>query len=233
MPPERLPRFEVVARLAGRLVVSAQTHRDGGPLDDSPTLVRMALAAEIGGAGAFRVASADMVALLRRHTTLPIIGITKKYIADYEVYITPTLADAVALVDAGADVVAAQAAGDGRPAETFEQIVRACHERGVAVLADCATAAEAASAVEAGADFVATTMAGYTPGTRHVVPPALDLAAQLVRDLPVPVIVEGGVWDREAVAAAFGTGAHAVVVGSAVTDPERITRRLVQAIPSA
>jgi N-acylglucosamine-6-phosphate 2-epimerase len=47
----------------------------------------------------------------------------------------------------------------------------------------------------------------------------------------VPVIVEGGVWDPEAVAAAFAVGAHAVVVGSAVTDPERITRRMVAAVP--
>ncbi|WP_425955920.1 N-acetylmannosamine-6-phosphate 2-epimerase [Xylanimonas sp. McL0601] len=228
----RRPRAEILASLARGLVVSAQTHRNGGPLDDPDTLVRIALAAELGGAAAFRVASADVVGLLRARTALPIIGITKNLTVGDAVYITPTVADALALVDAGADIVAAHAAREGRPAETFEEIVRACHARGVAVLADCATLDEAADAVRAGADAVATTMAGYTEGTRHVVPPALDLASQLAHELPVPVIVEGGVWDRDAVAAAFAAGAHAVVVGSAVTDPERITRRLVEAIPA-
>ncbi|ACZ31141.1 N-acylglucosamine-6-phosphate 2-epimerase [Xylanimonas cellulosilytica DSM 15894] len=232
MRPEPRTRVDVVALLARGIVVSAQTHRSGGPLDDAATLVRLALAAGDGGASAFRVASAHVVELLRSQTALPIIGITKHDVPGYDVYITPTLADATALIDAGADMVAAQAAPDGRPAETFEEIARACHDRGVPVLADCATADEAFQAVDAGADVVATTMAGYTHGTRHVVPPALDLAARLARELPVPVIVEGGVWDREAVAAAFEAGAHAVVVGSAVTDPERITRRLVEAVPA-
>jgi N-acylglucosamine-6-phosphate 2-epimerase len=225
-------RAWTVARLAHGVVVSAQSHHPGGPLDDPATLVRLALAAELGGAAGFRVASPDVVALLRAQTSRPLIGITKHRTPGFDVFITPFVADAVALIDAGADMIAAHAARTGRPADAFEEIVAACHARGVPVMADCASADEASHAIEAGADVVATTMAGYTRETRHVTPPALDLAADLVRALPVPVVVEGGVWDPAAVAAAFAVGAHTVVVGSAVTDAERITRRMVAAIPS-
>ncbi|GAB2453464.1 N-acetylmannosamine-6-phosphate 2-epimerase [Xylanimonas ulmi] len=220
-----------VAKLAHGLVVSAQTHHPGGPLDHPATLVRLALAAGHGGAAGFRVASPDVVALLSGSTDRPVIGITKRRVPGQEVFITPSVSDAVALVNAGADLVAAHAATRGRPAETFGEIVAACHALGVPVMADCATEAEAHDAVEAGADLIATTMAGYTRETRDVVPPALELAERLVRALTVPVVVEGGVWDPAVVTAAFATGAYAVVVGSAVTDPERITRRMVAAIP--
>lgn len=221
---------EPVSRLANGVVVSAQTHRPGGPLDDPATLVRLALAAELGGASGIRVASPAVVALLRPRTTLPIIGITKRpRVTDDGVYITPSVADALALIDAGADIVAADARPDLRPAETFAQIVSACHERGVPVVADCAVYDDGVSATRDGADLVATTLAGYTAATRGVTPPDLRVAGRWARELPVPVVVEGGVWDPGTVTAAFDAGAFAVVVGSAVTDAERITRRLVAA----
>ncbi|MGW0802509.1 N-acetylmannosamine-6-phosphate 2-epimerase [Nonomuraea sp. NPDC002799] len=224
-------RAATVARLEGGVVVSAQTHRPGGPLDDPDILVRLAIAAEHGGAGGFRVAGPEVVELLRIRTALPIIGITKRQDLGHEVFITPTVADAVALIDAGADIVAADASPRGRPAESFAEIVAACHRRGVAVVADCATV-EQGLAVVAGReapDMVATTMAGYTAETRGVTPPDLSMTAVLAARLPVPVITEGGIWDPSGVEAAFAAGAYAVVVGSAVTDPERITRRMTEA----
>jgi N-acylglucosamine-6-phosphate 2-epimerase len=223
-------RAATVARLEGGLIVSAQTHRAGGPMDDPETLVRVAMAAEFGGARGFRVASPEVVKLLRARTQLPITGITKRPDLGHEVFITPSVSDATALMDAGADIVAADAAPDGRPADSFAEIVAACHARGVAVVADCATVDQGRAAARAGADMVATTLAGYTAETYGITPPDLAMTASLAAELSIPVLVEGGIWDPSGVSAAFAAGAYAVVVGSAVTDPERITRRMAGAL---
>jgi N-acylglucosamine-6-phosphate 2-epimerase len=228
-PPGERARAGAVDRLDGGLIVSVQAHRAGGPLDDPDTLIRLALAAELGGARGFRVATPAVVELLRARTELPIVGITKRPDLGHQVFITPSVEDAVALMDAGADLVGADASPHGRPADSFAEIVAACHRRRIAVVADCATVDQGRAAALAGADMVATTMAGYTAETQSVTPPDLAMAADLAGELAIPVLVEGGIWDPAGVAAAFAAGAYAVVVGSAVTDPERITRRLAAA----
>lgn len=223
----------VIDRLRGRLIVSSQTHHEDGPLDDAESLVRLAKAAELGGAGAFRVESVAVVRMLRPLTELPIIGIVKRRTPGYAVYITPTIADVEELIDAGADIVAGECVEESRPGESFADLVRAAHARGIPMMADAATTEQALEGAREGADLVATTMAGATAATRHVQAPDLEMARALARESPVPVVVEGGVWRPDQVAAAFEAGAHAVVVGSAITDPERITARFVAATPAA
>ena len=51
------------------------------------------------------------------------------------------------------------------------------------------------------------------------------------RELDVPVLAEGRYGTQEEVWAALGAGAFAVVVGTAITDPEALTRRLASAPP--
>jgi len=226
-------RTDVVARLLGGVVVSSQTHRAGGPMDDPDVLVRMALSAGLGGARGYRVASPLVVARLRRQTSLPIIGLTKVHADGFSVYITPSVADVVALIDAGADIVAADCAPESRPADPFSELVTACHSHNVPIMADCATVDQALMALGQGADIVATTMAGFTIGTAHIVPPDMDMLTQLRARVSAPIALEGGVWTPHDVQLAFAAGASFVVVGSAVTDPERITARLVAAAPPA
>ena len=55
--------------------------------------------------------------------------------------------------------------------------------------------------------------------------------SEIVTTLDVPLVVEGGIWTPEHVAASFERGAFAVVCGSAITAPDIITERLVAAIP--
>jgi len=98
------------------------------------------------------------------------------------------------------------------------------------VMADVSTVEEAAAAARAGADLVATTLAGFTPYSTGVRDNAA-LAGRIAAAVPVPVVVEGGLWTVDDVRAGFDAGAFAVVVGSAVTAPELITRRLSAAAP--
>jgi N-acylglucosamine-6-phosphate 2-epimerase len=223
-------RRALVMTLEGSVVVSCQA-APGSPLDDPSTIAALAQSAAAGGAGGLRLDGPANVAAVRAVSDLPIIGIRKVRGAGGAVWITPTHEDARSVVDAGATVVALDATDRPRPSgETIEWVIAALHEVGIAVMADISTQSEAEAAVAAGADLVATTLAGYTLDTRDLdrSGPAFDLLGK-IRDLPVPVVVEGRIWTVEHVERAFGGGAFAVVIGSAITAPNLITGRFVDA----
>jgi N-acylglucosamine-6-phosphate 2-epimerase len=193
----------------------------------------MARAAEAGGAVAIRANGPRDVAAIRAATGLPIVGINK--IGDSGgVFITPTVEAAEEVVGAGADLVALDGTRRSRPdGRTLAEHIRAVHdELGVPVIADVDSVRSGLAAREAGADYVATTLSGYVGGS---VPegPDLELVAALTAKLDCPVIAEGRLRTPEHVRAACDAGAHAIVVGYAITNPTDITRRLVTALESA
>ncbi len=100
--------------------------------------------------------------------------------------------------------------------------------------ADCATFGEGLAAHEAGADIISTTLYGYTAETAlpKEAGPGLDLLKEFVTHIKAPIILEGRIWHPDELTRAFELGAHAVVVGSAITRPQLITERFVKAIPS-
>lgn len=221
----------LLARLERRLIVSSQAMNPLSPLRRPDVLALLAEAAELGGAGGFRLNGADVTRLLRPRTQLPIIGIAKDTREGFDNYITTSSADAEALCAAGADIVAIQATTGSRPGESFAEITATTHRLGALVMADIATLEEARQAAAEGADLIATTMVGHTTQTEGQARPPYDLIAEIVANLDVPLVVEGGIWTPEHVAASFARGAFAVVCGSAITAPDIITQRLVAAIP--
>jgi putative N-acetylmannosamine-6-phosphate epimerase len=211
----------------GSLVVSCQARPDN-PLHGPVHMAAMARAAEEGGAGGIRANGTDDVRAIRAATRLPLLGILKRFDDRFPVAITPDLASALAVAEAGADAVALDATGrarDGEPVAELIPLVRA--RTGRPVMADVATLEEGLRAAFLGADAVATTLSGYTEET--ATPPGagpdLDLVVALVAALRVPVIAEGRFRAPEEVREAFRLGAHAVVVGTAITNPREITRR--------
>lgn len=222
----------ILAALRGRLVVSCQAY-PGEPMRDAGTMCRVARAVAAGGAAGIRAQGLADLRRIRAALDLPLIGLWKD--GDGEVLITPTLKHALAVAETGADIVAVDATGRPRPdGRTFAETVRAVHERtGRLVMADVSTYEEGLAAAEAGADVVGTTLAGYTPYSRQVPGPDLDLVARLARDLPVPVVAEGRIQTGEQAAEAIRRGAHAVVVGTAITHPTSITRRFASAVQQA
>lgn len=212
---------------SGSVVVSCQAP-PGSPLEGPGFMAALARSAELGGAGGFRVEGVRDIAAVRATTGLPIIGITKHRSADGAVYITPSFADATAVVSAGATLVALDATGRPRPGgETLPDVVRRIHgELGVEVLGDVDSFSSGVGALEAGVDALVSTLSGYTGGP---VPsePDLDLVRDLVALAACPVIAEGRIRTPEHVERAFALGAHAVVIGGAITDPIQLTRRFV------
>jgi N-acylglucosamine-6-phosphate 2-epimerase len=211
------------ASLNRRLIVSCQA-APGDPLDDAEVLRRLAISTLRGGAGGLRACGAESIAAMRRETSLPIIGIQKRYDGD-QVYITPDFASACAVSAAGADVVALDCTARRlAEREPWPELIERIHgELRKPVLADIATFADAVAAVAAGADAVATTLFGFTPDTSHHRAVSWTLVEELINGVPVPVIVEGHITSPEEVRRAFDLGAYAAVVGSAITRPEAIT----------
>lgn len=217
---------EFVAKVRGGLIVSCQALAHE-PLHGAAIMARMAIAAREGGAVGIRANSPADVAAIRQAVDLPLIGLYKEELPGYPVYITPTLRHALAIAQAGADVIALDATLRPRP-EALDGLIAAIHaQTGLPVLADIATVDDALAAIEAGADMVSTTMSGYTEGSPAQPGPDLALVAALVGRVQVPVLAEGRYHTPEQAAAALEAGATAVVVGGAITRPQEITRRFV------
>jgi N-acylglucosamine-6-phosphate 2-epimerase len=232
---------KVIKRIGRALIVSCQAS-EGEPLCGPIFIRALAESAIMGGASALRLEGAANIEAVRAVTTLPIIGLAKSTSVQpgdrlKSVYITATLSEAEAIAKAGSDIVAIDATGrpraDGMKLSEF--IGRIRNDFGKPVMADISTLSEGLLAVEAGADLVSTTLYGYTEETKlpSDAGPGLDLLRSLVEKCGVPVILEGRVWHTEEVARAFAYGAYAVVVGSAITRPELITRRFVSAVPAS
>jgi N-acylglucosamine-6-phosphate 2-epimerase len=232
---------EGIKRIGRVLIVSCQAS-EGEPLCSPAHIAALAQSAIMGGAGALRLEGAANIAAVRALTKLPIIGLAKSSaVPESErlksVYITATFAEAEEIAKAGSDIVAIDATGRARVEGTSlsEFIGRIHSQLGKPVMADISSLSEGLMAVKAGADLVSTTLYGYTEET--VLPsdaePGLDLLRSLVEKCDLPVILEGRVWHPDEVTRAFAYGAYAVVVGSAITRPQLITKRFVRAIPAA
>lgn len=219
-------------QVKGGLIVSCQALADE-PMFGSEVMAKFALAAKQGGAKGIRANTIPDIRAIRQTVDLPVIGIIKKDYPDSEVYITPTFAEAKALIDEGVEVIALDGTRRPRPSgETLEGLVEKirAYRKDVLLMADTSTYEEALYVEKLGFDFVGTTLVSYTPYTRGETIPALPLIRRLVHDLSIPVIAEGGISTPEELRAALDAGAFAAVVGGAITRPKQITERFVAAL---
>lgn len=230
---------QAIAALKGGLVVSSQAG-EGEPLNRPAHICAMALSGLAGGAVGLRLEGLENIEYVRARTQVPIIGLLKSHegvgvhTLD-KVYITASFAEAVNVLKRGADIVAIDGTSRPRPdGLTLEQTIRRIHDLDKPVWADCSTLDEGLNAAACGADVVSTTLYGYTRATElpETAPPDFALLEALIKQVSVPVVLEGRLWHTHEVTRAFELGAHAVVVGSAITRPQLITRRFVSAIPS-
>jgi N-acylglucosamine-6-phosphate 2-epimerase len=165
---------------------------------------------------------------------LPVIGITKpeRIPENYKeiVYITPTVKDVLDIINADADIVAFDGTMRKRPNdEKINDLIKYIHINKKLAMADISTLEEGINAQEAGADILSTTLAGYTLESLNSPSnePDFKLLEELIKNTNIPVILEGRIWEVEQVNRAFELGAHAVVIGSAITRPQLITKKFV------
>ncbi len=224
---------DILNRIKGTVVVSVQA-MPNEPLYLEQCMIGMMKSVVNGGAGALRLAGARDVKNAKKLFNLPIIGLTKPSIIpkNYKelVYITPNIKDVIELVEAGADVIATDATQRKRPNnEKLQDLIKYIHINKRLAMADISTLEEGLNAKELGADIISTTLAGYTLESANspANEPDFELLKQLVEQTQLPVVLEGRIWEPEQVNKAFELGAHCVVIGSAITRPQLITKRFV------
>jgi N-acylglucosamine-6-phosphate 2-epimerase len=215
--------------LKGGLIVSCQAPVNS-PLHNPMVIAAIAEAAVNQGAVGVRIDTPAHIEAVRLQVNAPIIGLWKRVIPNYEVYITPQFHHAQAVAAAGADIIAIDATERPRPGdETLPTLIKRIHEElGKPVMADADTLENAIAAAQAGADYIGTTLFGYTPATQHLKPPSFDLLAQMVTQLDKPVICEGGIASPAEAHQALEAGAFAVVVGTAITGIDLLVQRYVK-----
>jgi N-acylglucosamine-6-phosphate 2-epimerase len=211
--------------LQGKLIVSCQAAEEE-PLYSPEALLAMARAAIEGGAEALRANGPLPVRAMKHFFGVPVIGLYKKVYPGSDVYITPTAREVEAIAIAGADIIAVDATLRKRPGdEKLDDLLKLIHKYKLPAMADISTFEEGANAKTLGFDLVGTTLSGYTPYSLQAEGPDFELLASLTESLKIPVIMEGKIWEPNQLKEAFENGAYSVVIGSAITRPQLITKR--------
>ena len=208
----------ILNQLHGGLVVSCQAPPHS-PLHEPLVIGAIALASVNQGAVGVRIDTPAHIQAVRQQVTVPIIGLWKRQIPGSSVYITPQFEQAMAVAEAGADLIAIDGTQRPRPGgETLPDLIHRIHTQlGKPVMADVDTLENAIAAAAAGADVIGTTLYGYTEATQGQVPPGYALLETMVKTLTQPVVCEGGIASPAMAHQALALGASFVVVGTAIT----------------
>ena len=223
--------MRIIDILKGKVIVSVQA-MPNEPLFKEECMAAMMASVVNGGASGLRVAGSRDVKNAKQYN-IPVIGLTKpdRLPDNWKdiVYITPTLREVYELIDADADIIAFDGTSRIRQSNcTVADIIGAIHQAGKIALADISTAEEGVICSELGADIISTTLSGYTTETdTQSNEPDYYLLDKLVKTLNKPVFLEGRIWSPSDVKKAFDLGAHSVVIGSAITRPQLITKRFI------
>ena len=221
-------------QMKGKVIVSCQAV-PGEPLyvEEKSIMYLMARAAKQAGTPVIRTSSIRDVTAIKEETGLPVIGLIKVQYDGFESYITPTMKEVDALVEAGSDVIALdctnQKRGDGKSISEFITEVRRKYPDEI-LMADISTYEEGVNAWKLGVDIVGTTMSGYTPYSPKLDGPDYELVKKLSSTVDIPVIGEGRVHSPEQAVEMLNAGAFAVVVRSAITRPLEIAQRFIKAV---
>ena len=221
---------EMIRSLQGGLIVSCQA-LSNEPLHSSFIMGRMAVAAKEGGAIGIRANGVNDINEIKKTTNLPIIGIIKAEYEDSSIFITPTTKEVKELLESECEIVALDATLRKRPnGEKLEDLIDYIHKCGKLVMADISTYEEGVNAYEKGVDLISTTLSGYTPYSPRLEGPDFEVLQRLVKDVDIPVICEGRINKPEDGKKALELGAYAIVVGSAITRPQLITKKFSETV---
>lgn len=220
-----------IEALKNTVVVSCQA-MPNEPLYKEECMAAMMKSVLNGGAGGLRVAGVRDVQNAKKMTNVPIIGLTKpnEIPPNWKeiVYITPSIKHVNFLIKAGADIIAFDGTNRKHENCTVEEIIQLINVSKRISMADISTVEEGINCEKLGANMLSTTLSGYTQfSPLKTDGPDFELLEELVKRVKIPVVLEGRIWSPDEVEKAFKLGAHCVVIGSAITRPQLITKRFI------
>lgn len=219
--------------LRHKLIVSCQALPDE-PLHSDFIMARMAVAAKEGGASGIRANSVVDIAAIQKAVDLPIIGIIKRDYEGADVYITATMKEVDELMTVRPNIIAIDATTSTRPnGESLKEFFQKAKEKYPDQLwmADCSTIDEMLTADQLGFDFIGTTLVGYTKQSQgdKIESNDFEIIRKALSKLSHSLIAEGNIDTPDKVHRVLELGAYSVVVGSAITRPQLITKKFVEA----
>ncbi|MBS4179442.1 N-acetylmannosamine-6-phosphate 2-epimerase [Lederbergia citrea] len=216
------------------LIASCQALEDE-PLHSSFIMAKMALAAMQGGAVGIRANSKQDIQAIKKEVSLPVVGIVKRDYPDSDVFITATKKEVDELIESGCEMIAMDATLRERPngekVADLVSYVKTNHPH-VQLMADISTLEDALEAERLGFDCVSTTLYGYTSETsgNKLYDNDFEFVKIILDNINIPVIAEGNVVTPEMAKRVLSLGVYSVVVGGAISRPQQITSRFVEAI---
>lgn len=228
----KISKKDVLETIETSLIVSCQA-LENEPLHSSFIMGKMAVAAKEGGAKGIRANSVKDIIEIKKNVDLPVIGIIKKVYENCDVFITPTMKEVDELILSGCEIIATDATLRKRPdGVNLEEFIKKIKKKypEIILMADIATYDEALKADDLGFDLIGSTLRGYTEDTKGIVIPDFDFLEKVIKNVSKPVIAEGGIWTREELKKVMDLGAHAAVIGTAITRPQLITKRFTEYI---
>ncbi|MDU5105189.1 N-acetylmannosamine-6-phosphate 2-epimerase [Clostridium sp.] len=209
------------------LIVSCQA-LENEPLHSSYIMSRMAVAAKEGGANGIRANSIEDIMAIKKEVDLPVIGIIKINYDNIKPYITPTMKEVDLLVNSGVDVIAVDATMN-QDEEFLKEIFKKYPNQ--SFMADISTVEEGLRADKLGFKYIGTTLVGYTEHSKGM--NNFEVLEALIKECKADIIAEGNFDTPEKARLALEKGAYAVVVGSAITRPQLITKKFSDEILKA
>ncbi len=216
----------------GKLIVSVQALEDE-PLHSSFIMGRMARAVAQSGACGIRANSVVDIEEIKKEVDLPIIGIIKRNYEGSEVYITSTKKEIKELFDVGVDVIAIDSRDlkrlEGNSLIELVEYARSLSDE-MLIMADCSNLEEAINASNLGFDIVSTTFYGVNPetGLGNIFNNNMQPIRDLISNVKSQIIIEGHVDTpelAEKILKEFNDEILSMVIGSAITRPQFITKR--------
>ena len=141
------------------------------------------------------------------------------------------------LMEAKPEIIALDATISSRPnGQTLDEFYQEIRQKYPTqkLMADCSTVEEMIHADELGFDYIGSTLVGYTHQSKgdKIEANDFEILREVLKVIKHPLIAEGNIDTPEKVKRVLELGAYSVVVGSAITRPQLITKKFVEAIHS-
>lgn len=209
-----------------RLIASVQAD-EGNPLSPPEMIGALALSSLKQPLAGLRIEGVANIEAVRAVTDVPIIGLIKREYSDSRVMITASLNEVNELLASPCDIIALDATLRVRPeGQQFNHLVKLIRSGGKLVMADCDSIVAVQQALSAGVDLISTTLSGYTYDSPLSDEPDIELIREASNLTKTPIIAEGRFVDNVQILSAMRAGAWGVVIGGALNDPVKQTKRL-------